>query len=157
MTGVQTCALPILVADVNAARAQLVARATGAMAVALRADTVQRALQGRRLRAAIDATGSIAALQALMACVSGGASVALVGISHDTLELDPNVLVERELTLIGCHAFQDELPEAIALLPACAAVIMLLIDREITLDEVPEVYARLAAGKSTGLKTLIRM
>ncbi len=148
---------PILVADMNAARAQLVARVTGATVVALQADAVREALHRRSLRAAIDATGSIAALRALMACVSGGASVALVGISHGTLELDPNLLVERELSLIGCHAFQGEMPEVIAALPACAAAIMQLVDREITLDEVPEAYARLAAGKCAGLKTLIRM
>ena len=148
---------PILVADVNVERAQLVARVTGATVVALQIGAVQEALRRRGLRAAIDATGSIAALRALMACVSGGASLAVVGISHGTLQLDPNMLVERELSLIGCHAFQDEMPEAIATLPACAAAIMQLIDREITLDEVPEAYTRLAAGKSTGLKTLIRM
>lgn len=138
---------PMLVADRNAARADLVARVTGAEVVSLES--------GRRVTAAIDATGSIAALRQTIDCLAGGGSLALVGISHGTLDLDPNILVEREVSLIGCHAFADELPEAISLLPACAAMIAQLLDREITLDDVPAAYARLAAGEATGLKTLI--
>ena len=52
---------------------------------------------------------------------------------------------------------QNELPEAIAMLPNCADMIAQLIDREITLDEIPEAYARIATGKADGLKTLIRI
>ena len=148
---------PILVTDRNAARAALVARVTGAGVVTLDRESIAAALGATKLKAAIDATGSVAALRAIIGCLPGGGAVALVGISHGTLDLDPNRLVERELTLIGCHAYENELPEAIALLPACAAMIDPLLDREITLDEVPEAYARLLAGEATGLKTLIRV
>lgn len=141
---------PILVADHNAQRAEQVARATGATVVAL------QSARDHDLRWAIDATGSIAALRSLMACLSGGATIALVGICHGTLDLDPNILVERELNLIGCHAFHDEMPGAIALLPACADRVRHLLDREITLDGVPDAYLRIASGQSAGLKTLIR-
>ena len=143
---------PVLVADRNDARAQLVARVTGARMTAL-----AEVASGKRVKAAIDATGSITALRQTIECLAGGGALALVGISHGRLDLDPNALVERELTIIGCHAFAGELPEAIALLPACAAMIAQLLDREITLAEVPAAYARLAAGEATGLKTLIRI
>lgn len=148
---------PILVADKNEKRAKLVASVTAARIVILDQKHIHHVLQARGVKAAIEATGSVAALRALITCVSGGASIALVGISHGVLEIDPNLLVERELSLIGCHAFQNELPDAIALLPECAAMIAQLIDREITLDEVPDAYARIAAGKADGLKTLIRI
>jgi (R,R)-butanediol dehydrogenase / meso-butanediol dehydrogenase / diacetyl reductase len=148
---------PILVADQNEKRAKLVARVTAARIVSLDQKHTHDALQGRGIKAAIEATGSIAALHATITCVSGGASIALVGISHGVLEIDPNMLVERELSLLGCHAFQNELPDAIALLPGCATMIAQLIDREITLDEVPDAYARIAAGNADGLKTLIRI
>jgi (R,R)-butanediol dehydrogenase / meso-butanediol dehydrogenase / diacetyl reductase len=138
---------PIYVADRNADRASLVARATGAKVVAV---------EDARCRAVIDATGSVAALRQLLACVLGGGRIALVGISHGTLEIDPNVLVEREISLIGCHAFQHELPEAIAMLPDCAEMMMQLVDGEISLDEVPEAYRRIAAGACQGLKVLVR-
>jgi (R,R)-butanediol dehydrogenase/meso-butanediol dehydrogenase/diacetyl reductase len=139
---------PIFVADRNADRAALVARVTGARVVAV---------EDARCRAVIDATGSVAALRQLLACVPGGGRIALVGISHGTLEIDPNVLVEREISLIGVHAFQHELPEAIAMLPACAEMIMPLVDGEISLDEVPKAYQRIAAGVCKGLKVLVRV
>lgn len=142
---------PVLVSDRNAARATLVAEVTGATAVAF------DALDGSKLAAAIDATGSVAALKALLGLMPGGSSIALVGISHGTLDLDPNVLVEREISLIGCHAFEDEMPEAIAMLPKCADRILKLIDSEVPLDAVPDAYARLVSGDCTGLKVLIRI
>ena len=148
---------PILVADQNEKRATLVASVTAARIVSLDQKQIHYALQGRGVKAAIEATGSVAALRALITCVSGGASIALVGISRGLLEIDPNILVERELSLIGCHAFQNELPDAITLLPDCARMIAQLIDREITLREVPDAYARIAAGNADGLKTLIRI
>lgn len=148
---------PVLVADRNGARAELVAGTTGAVVAALEPGAIKERLGGRRLSAAIDATGSVAALRAVIPCLPGGARLALVGISHGTLDLDPNVLVERELSLIGCHAFQHELSEAISLLPACAPMIAPMLAPEITLSEVPAAYDRLIAGRSDSLKTLIRI
>ena len=87
--------------------------------------------------------------------MGSGGLIALVGISHGKLDLDPNLLVERELGLIGCHAFRDEMPTAIAMLAACAPRARRLIDREIKLADVPEAYRRLIAGEAEGLKTII--
>ncbi len=148
---------PVLVADRNGKRAALVAQVTGATVTALEPDALAASLHGQRLHHAIDATGSVAALRVLLSLLPGGATLALVGISHGALELDPNLLVERELALIGCHAFENEMPEAIALLPLCEMMITPLLDREITLDEVPATYERLIAGEAGGLKTLIRI
>jgi (R,R)-butanediol dehydrogenase / meso-butanediol dehydrogenase / diacetyl reductase len=138
---------PVYVSDMNEDRASLVARVAGATCVAAGAVPCG---------AVIDATGNIAALRQLIASVPSGGRIALVGISHGTLEFDPNVLVERELSLIGCHAFQHELPEAILMLPGCAEMMMQLVDGEIQLEEVPEAYRRIAAGECKGLKVLVR-
>jgi (R,R)-butanediol dehydrogenase/meso-butanediol dehydrogenase/diacetyl reductase len=148
---------PVLVADQNVARAARVARVTGATDTSLQAGSLAQALQGQTLRAAIDATGSVAALRSIIALLPGGGRLALVGISHGTLDLDPNILVERELSLLGCHAFQQELPEAIRLLPACQSMIAALLSPQITLADVPATYGKLAAGQIEGLKTLIRI
>lgn len=147
---------PLLVADRNAARARLVADVTGATTVALDPTEVRAALGGRLPTAAIEATGSTAALGHLVEAIEGGGRVALVGIFHGTLDLDPNLLVEREISLIGCHAFTDELPDAVARLPALAFDLARLIDRQIDLDAVPDAYARLMRGEAQGLKTIIR-
>ncbi|MDH7787418.1 (R,R)-butanediol dehydrogenase/meso-butanediol dehydrogenase/diacetyl reductase [Ochrobactrum sp. 19YEA23] len=147
----------VLVCDRNEQRAQLVARVTGATSVQLNKTALEAALSGKTLRYAIDATGNIAVLNAIIDVLSGGGSLALVGISHGKIELDPNVLVEREISLIGCHAYQDELAEIAALLPELEASLVELIDREISLDDVPEAYDRLLAGQAEGLKTIIRI
>ena len=142
---------PLLLADRNSERAALVARVTGGQVVDLAAPMDLRPLF------AIEATGSVAALRQLVDVMEPGGTVALVGIFHDRLDIDPNIFVERELSFVGCHAFDGELPEAIALLGLLQAELTQLIDREITLDEVPAAYKRLMAGQATGLKTIIRV
>jgi len=148
---------PVLVCDRNEQRAELVARVTGATSVQLDNNALEAALSGKTLRYAIDATGNIAVLNAIIGVLSGGGSLALVGISHGKIELDPNILVEREISLIGCHAYQDELAEIAVLLPELEASLVELIDREISLDDIPEAYHRLLAGQAEGLKTIIRI
>lgn len=148
---------PVLVCDRNEQRAGLVARVTGATSVQLQKTALEAVLSGKTLRYAIDATGNIAVLNAIIDVLSGGGSLALVGISHGKIELDPNILVEREISLIGCHAYQDELAEIAPLLPELEASLVELIDREISLDEVPQAYDRLLAGQAEGLKTIIRI
>ncbi len=146
---------PILVADNNADRAGLVASVAGARIVALTPDAVTAALGNRPLLHAVEATGSVGALEALTGSVAGGAAIALVGIFHATMQLNPNLFVDRELSFIGCQAFSDELPDAVALLPGLAADLDRLIDRRISLEDVPENYDRLIAGRAQGLKTII--
>jgi len=148
---------PILLAERNGERARLVAEATGGRVVELSGASIGAALGGARLRYAIDATGSVAALAQTIGLMAGGGALALVGISHGNLDLDPNVLVEKELALIGCHAFKDELPVAIALLGSLEAVLLGLLDETIVLEDVPAAFERLIAGKNHGLKTVIRI
>jgi (R,R)-butanediol dehydrogenase/meso-butanediol dehydrogenase/diacetyl reductase len=138
----------VVIMERNQGRAALVAEVAGAR-------IVERA-SGNTIRYAIDATGNINVLKGLIEAMEGGGAIGLVGISHGEIGLDPNVLVEREIALVGCHAFRDELPDAIALLPRLAAKLERFIDREIGLDDVPEAYRRLIHGDVTGLKTIIK-
>ncbi|MCF3640278.1 alcohol dehydrogenase catalytic domain-containing protein [Rhizobium sp. TRM95111] len=148
---------PVLVCDSNTARAGLIAAVTGAVHVTLEPGSIAEALGGAPVRYAIDATGNVGILSTILGLLAGGGSLALVGISHGRIDFDPNVLVEREIALIGCHAYAGELPDAIAMLPQLTAALTQLIDREIGLDEVPAAYDRLIAGKTPGLKTIIRI
>jgi (R,R)-butanediol dehydrogenase/meso-butanediol dehydrogenase/diacetyl reductase len=101
---------PIFLADLNAARATAVAELVGGRHVGLSKEGIAAAPGDTRLRYAVDATGSVKAIAALLDLLHGGGTIALVGISHGTLDFDPNILVEREIALAGCHAFNDELP-----------------------------------------------
>ncbi|MDQ0391142.1 zinc-dependent alcohol dehydrogenase [Labrys monachus] len=147
----------VLVADRNQARRALVARVTGARPVELERDALAAATGGAPVFAAVEATGSVAVLGEMLDIVEPGGAIALVGIFHGRLDLDPNRLVEREIAVLGCHAFEDELAEAVAGLGELSASLSELVDREIGLDEVPAAYDRLLAGEATGLKTIIRM
>ena len=148
---------PLLLADLNAEKAALVQAVTGGTVVAAEKGAIDAALSGRRLRHALDATGSIRAIAGVLDLLSGGGALALVGIGHGTLDLDPNTLVEREISLVGCHAFADELPEAIALLPALAPALERLIEVLPGLDAVPAAYERLLRGEGRALKTIIEV
>jgi (R,R)-butanediol dehydrogenase/meso-butanediol dehydrogenase/diacetyl reductase len=147
----------VLVADRNQARCARVARVTGATIVDLDRDVIAAATANAPLLAAVEATGSIAALSQLLGVLGPGGTVAMVGIFHGRLDIDPNILVEREIALLGCHAFADELPAAIGMLGELSEPLISLIDREIGLDGVPAAYERLLAGQGDGLKTIIRM
>ncbi|RRH97714.1 dehydrogenase [Mesorhizobium tamadayense] len=147
----------VLVADRNERRCARVARVTGATIVDLSRDAIAAATVDAPLLAAVEATGSIAALNQLLDVLGPGGTVAMVGIFHGRLDIDPNVLVEREIALLGCHAFADELPDAIRMLGDLSEPLISLIDREIGLDDIPAAYERLLAGQGDGLKTIIRM
>ena len=146
----------LLLADLNTARRDLVAGITGGRGVDLTPGAVKAALAGAPLEFAIEATGNVAALAAILDVVSNGATVALVGISHGMLGLDPNRLVEREIVLAGCSAFADELAEAATLLADYAPDLLRLIDSEIALEHLPDAYRRLVAGDVVGLKVIVR-
>lgn len=138
----------VTVIDRNAARAALVAQVTGARIGDL----------GRiSARHALDATGAPAVIAGLVAGLAPGGGLALVGIGHGKLDLDPVTLVEKEMALIGCHAFGQELAEAGALLAGLAPALDALIAERIALDAVPEAYGRHLAGAVTGLKTIIEV
>lgn len=148
---------PIMVSDLNAGRADAVAQRAKATVAALDAAAISAALQGQRLRYAIDATGSPRAIIDTLGLLSGGGALVLVGISHAKIEIDPNVLVERETALVGCHAFGGELPEAVAMLPELAPLLDGVVDVLPALNDVPQAYDRLLAGGGKALKTVVEL
>ncbi|WP_138472274.1 zinc-binding dehydrogenase [Poseidonocella sp. HB161398] len=136
------------VIDRQAARAALVAEAAGASVAAL--DALPAA------RHAMDATGAPGVIRALAEGLLPGGALGLVGIGHGALDLDPVLLVEKEMALVGCHAYGGEFERIGAVIAELGAALDPLIDAEIALEEVPAAYQRHLAGEVAGLKTLIR-
>ena len=137
----------VTVVDRNPDRAALVAQATGGQ--------IAEPESFPRFRHAIDTTGHDQVITALVGAIDGCGTLALVGIGRAGPVIDPIKLVEREITLVGCHAFGDELAEVNAMLPALSPILDAFIAEEIPLDAVPEAYTRHLAGQVAGLKTII--
>lgn len=140
---------PVDVIDRNARRAGRVAREVGGRALAL--DDIGR----ERFRFAVDTTGSTQVIRALAELISGCATIALIGIGGAAGDIEPVTLVEKEISLIGCHAFGDELAEVGQMLPELSQALDPFIAEQIPLDAVPDAYDRHLAGKVDGLKTII--
>lgn len=140
---------PVSLIDRNETRAARAAKAVGGTVASLEAPG---ALPPRY---AVDATGSPEVIGTLIRTLRGGGAIALVGIGSREISLNPTLLVEREIRLSGCHAFGNELPQAVALLPLLGRALDQLIDAEIPLSAVPGAYARHLAGEVMGAKTIL--
>lgn len=148
---------PLLLADLNAEKCALVSKSTGGKAVSLDETQISKALAEKRLRYALDTTGNVIAIEQALGLLSGGGALGLVGIGHGTLTLDPKRLVESETSLIGCHAYGDELPEAVGMLPSLEPVLERFCEVLSSLDDIPQAYTTLLAGEGKTLKTIIEI
>lgn len=146
---------PVLIVDRNEARRRLVAEVTGAIPADLDRDAILSATGGVPLHRAIEATGHAGVASALIETVDNGATIVLVGIFHGRIDLDPNRIVERELSLLGCSAFAGELADAAARLVELAPDLARFAERPIDLDAVPDAFRRLIDGKAERLKTIV--
>lgn len=142
----------LLLADKSSDRASLVARIAGGDVVDLHAS----AGAGNLPRFAIDATGSPSVVSQLVHIMPGGGAIALVGLGSGELSVNANLLVEKEIQLIGCHAFNDELAEAIEACKAHSSELSAIVEAEIALDDVPRAYESIIAGRSKAPKTIVR-
>ena len=142
---------PVSIVDRNAARTALLAEATGATVTDL------DALADHYYRYAIDTTGNAHVIKGLVSTIAGASRLGLVGIGTAADIIDPVHLVEREIALVGCHAFNDELATIGKMLPDLAPHLDPFIESMISLADVPTTYDRLLAGEATGIKTLIKI
>lgn len=147
---------PVLFAERQPIRRQLVAGVTSATPVDLGADGLAAALGGRPLRHAVEATGSAAVLNQLLSLVAGGARIVMVGIFHGKAEISTNAIVEREIELRGCSVFADEQARVVQLLADLAPKLARLVGAPISLDAVPAAYQELIEGRAPALKTIIK-
>jgi (R,R)-butanediol dehydrogenase/meso-butanediol dehydrogenase/diacetyl reductase len=104
----------------------------------------------------VDATGSTQVVHQLLAAMPPGGRLALVGLFHGGLQLDLNRLVEREIDVVGCSVFRDEMGQVLPMLDRLAPRLAQFASTPITLEEVPEAYRKLLAGEAQTIKTLIR-
>jgi 2-desacetyl-2-hydroxyethyl bacteriochlorophyllide A dehydrogenase len=93
----------------------------------------------------IDAAGYATSFADALALGAPGAHVLLVALGHQPVEVQPVALVERRLTVTGCHAFVDELPDAIALLASDGWRYEPVITDAVALNDLPQTLRDLLA------------
>lgn len=147
---------PLLVSDIAAPRQRLICHLTDAEPADLQTFDQYADPSISPVRHIINTTGAIGVVRTLLDRLTG-ARIALVGIGAGTLSLDPVSIVEREIALLGCHAFSYELATAARMLEAQPEAFAPLIETQILLEEVPDAYGTIVAGKAEGIKTLIRI
>jgi len=85
-----------------------------------------------------------------------GGTVVLVGNLSPTVGLPLQVVVSREISVLGSCASSGEIPECIDLLARGVVDVDPIISLKATLDEGPELFARLHGGDPTLMKVIIQ-
>lgn len=134
-------------------RMRLLQETCGVSPVAL--DALGTAVNGQAPRFMLDTTGSVAVAGHLLDCAAPGTRLVLAGLTATKLNLDLNLIVERELEVRGVSAFADEMPQAIALLSALRERLKAFVSMIQGVGQIPDVYGELLAQQRAGLKTLI--
>lgn len=147
---------PLFVCDMNEVRAKRCAELSGATVVDISDFSQFHSSAEKPIRYALDTTGNIGVIDALLHKLTG-CTIGLVGIGSGEMTIDPVHLVEREISLVGCHAFADELPDAVAMLHVQSARFEGIIGDRITLDQTVEAYGVISSGRSKAIKTLIEV
>ena len=147
---------PVLLAEKQPRRRELLVQAAAARLVELTEESVRAASDGRPIRFAVEATGVGAVLDGLLGLVHGGARIVMVGIFHGSASINATAIVEREIELKGCSVFAGEQAEAVSLLPRLAPRLAPLVSAPIALDDVPAAYRDLIEGRAPALKTIVK-
>jgi (R,R)-butanediol dehydrogenase/meso-butanediol dehydrogenase/diacetyl reductase len=147
----------ILVSDTNADRARLEADLSGGTPVDLDPRAVVAPLGEQRLLCTQDATEGYSAIGKAITTMNGRVILVLAGIGDESLLLDPTILVEREISLVGSHALDGELINAVSMLPEFAQMFRAITETVSALEDVPEAYQCLLDGRASTLKMMIQM
>jgi threonine dehydrogenase-like Zn-dependent dehydrogenase len=105
--------------------------------------------------AVFDVTGYPGSLRrAVELCASGGELI-VVALAHGGEEINPGLLVEREIAVRGSHAFYDELPTAVAMLEAEPWHFRPLVTDAVELAQLPDFFVE-ELERPRGVKVVVR-
>lgn len=103
----------------------------------------------------VDAAGYGGSLADALDLCAPGAHVLLVALAQRPVAVSPAALVERRIQLTGCHAFVDELPEAVRLLSSDGWRYEPVVTDAVELAELPAALAGLLTSLDA-VKLLVR-
>jgi L-iditol 2-dehydrogenase len=116
---------------------------------------IAAATDGRGADVVFEAVGIDATVAQSVAVARPGGQVTWIGNSASVVELSMQQLVTRELTVRGAYGFVDEFEQAAEALAAGTIDGARLIERVAPLDEGPDLFRELAAGRLSAVKVLL--
>lgn len=140
----------VSVAEPSALRRGL-AEAFGAATAANAADLAPGSFD-----AVVDAAGYPGSFTDALVLCAPTAHVLLVALAQGEVALSPVALVERRIQVTGCHAFIDELPEAVRLLSSDGWRYLPVVTDAVALAELPAALAELLECPDA-VKLLVRL
>jgi L-iditol 2-dehydrogenase len=150
----------IIAIDLDAERLRL-AQKLGATTTILTgsdglAQRVQDLTDGRGADAAFEVVGVTAALKTAIDCVRKGGSITLVGNLQPKVDLPLQLVVTRELRLIGTCASAGEYPECLELIASGKIDVTAFMSATAPLDDGAKWFDRLHKGEKGLMKVLLK-
>jgi len=104
----------------------------------------------------VECSGTKPGLAAAIDHVEESGRIVVVGIGVERLDIDMNLVQEREVTITGSHRYRNTWPEAIALLAGPLQGLDRIVERILPLEETASAIT-VARTDPTALKTAIRV
>jgi L-iditol 2-dehydrogenase len=111
---------------------------------------------GRGADVAFEVVGNSDTVISAIRSLRKGGTVVMVGNLSPTVELPLQEVVSRELSVLGSCASSGEIPECIDLLARGAVDVDPIISLKASLDEGPELFARLHRGDRALMKVILQ-
>lgn len=118
--------------------------------------SVRGATGGRGADASFEVVGRTDTVLIAIRSLRKGGTVVLVGNLSPRVELPLQEVVSRELSVLGSCASNGEIPESIDLLARGVVNVDPIISLKASLDEAPELFARLHRGDPSLMKVVIQ-
>ena len=149
----------IIAVDVDAGKLELARRMGAAHALDATAVDVPAAVAGltggRGGDVAFEVVGVGDTVASAVRSVRKGGTVVLVGNLAPTVDLPLQLVVTREISVLGSCGSNGEIPECIELLASGAIDVDPIISLRASLDEGPDLFARLYGGDRSLMKVII--
>ena len=118
----------------------------------------QELTEGRGADVAIECAGHHLALAAAVGASRAGATVVLVGMPQgETIPINLNDLIVREITLRPIFRYNNTFPTGVDLLASGRVDVKPLISKRFELSEVPQAFEYVVANRETCVKAIVNI
>jgi L-iditol 2-dehydrogenase len=119
-------------------------------------DAVRHLTAGRGADVSFEVVGHSGTVLTSIRCLRKGGTVVLVGNLSPRVELPLQEVVSREISVLGSCASSGEIPECIDLLARGVVDVDPIISLRASLEEGPDLFARLHGGDKTLMKVILQ-